>query len=301
MATSLDDISGIGDKTANNLRENGIETVSDLAKADVELIQAAGVSKKRAVDFKQEAKQNAAVIQSGAEADEYFSSLETVSTGIDELDEIIGGGWEQEDIVAIYGDTNTGKSQLSMKSLAEAVEDTGEPCVYIETERKSYDPDRLRNFASEEDTQEKVYRVTAHGLEEQKNAYDVVLSEFDSVGLVVVDSFTARFRKSDEFGGVGSHSDRSQEMKEHLNKLEEISSRLKCPVVIVCQIYENSDPFGGGGVVMYGGSLLRHDIGFSIRMEDAGGEIVEANVEGQSSQGDRSIELAITDDNITKK
>lgn len=300
MATSLSDIDGIGDKTADNLREIGIETVSDLAKADVSLIERAGLSKKRALDFKEEAKQNAAVIQSGAEANEYFSSLENVSTGIEGLDEIIGGGWEQEDIVALYGDTNTGKSQLAMKSLAMAVEDTDEPSVYIETERKSYDPERIRNFSTKEDTQEKVYRVTAHGLEEQRNAYDVVLSQFDSIGLLVVDSFTARFRKSDDFGGLGSHSDRSQEMKEHLNKLEEISSRLKCPVLIVCQIYENSDPFGGGGVVMYGGSLLRHDIGFSVQMKKAGGEIVEANVEGQSSTRDTSVELAITDSDIVE-
>lgn len=302
MVTSLDEIDGIGGKTADRIQEAGIQSVSDLAKADPqELADIKGVTHERAQKFVKDARRSAAVIQSGAEAADYFDSLESVATGIDEFDEVLDGGWEQEDIVALYGDTNTGKSQISLNSLAAAVEDTGEPGVYIETERKEYDHNRIRQLSQEEETQDNVYRVTGHGLEEQYNAYDAVLSNFDSVGLVVVDSFTSRFRKSDDFGGIGTHQNRSEVMRDHLNKIEEISEELECPVLIICQIYENSDPFGQGGVIMYGGSLLRHEITYSVLTEKGSGEMVKATLEGLSSNGEETVELSITDTGIHSK
>lgn len=302
MATELSDITGLGDKTAQRLRESGIESVSALAKADPnDLSSIKGVTRDRAKKFVDEAMRSAAVIQSGAEAAEYFDSLERVSTGIDSFDEVLDGGWEEEDIVAIYGDTNTGKSQISMNALAAAVEDTGEPGVYIETERKEYDHERLQEFAEEDDTQDYIYRVTGHGIEEQANAYEAVLENFDSVGLVVVDSFTSRFRKNDDFGGVGTHKERSDEMRDHLNLIERISEELDCPVLLVCQIYENSDPFGQGGVIMYGGSLLRHEITYSILTQEGSGEMVKATLEGLSNSGEKTVELSITDKGIVDK
>lgn len=302
MATSLDDIKGLGEKTAQRLRDDGIESVSSLAKANPsELTSIKGVTADRAEKFVDEAMRSAAVIQSGDEAAEYFDSLETVSSGISSFDEVLDGGWEQEDMVAIYGDTNTGKSQISLNALAAAVEDKGEPGVYIETERKEYDHDRLRQFANEDDTQDNIYRVTGHGIEEQANAYEAVLENFDSVSLVVIDSFTSRFRKNDAFGGVGTHKARSDEMRDHLNKIERISEELKCPVLLVCQIYENSDPFGQGGVIMYGGSLLRHEITYSIQTKKGSGEMVEATLEGLSNSGEETVELSITDKGIVPK
>jgi len=56
-----------------------------------------------------------------------------VSTGVKGLDEMLGGGIREEDILLVSGGPGTGKTIMSLQFIASAV-DRGEPCVYISFE-----------------------------------------------------------------------------------------------------------------------------------------------------------------------
>jgi KaiC/GvpD/RAD55 family RecA-like ATPase len=69
------------------------------------------------------------------EKDDKMSGYEPkrVSTGVAGLDEMLGGGMPEKDILLVSGGPGTGKTIMSLQFIASAVS-RGEPCVYISIE-----------------------------------------------------------------------------------------------------------------------------------------------------------------------
>lgn len=297
MASTLGELQEVGSVTIERLKEAGVSSVDDLAQANIEDLVDAGIPDGKAERIKRRAERNAVIIQSGSDVSEEYENKSYVSTGMDIFDESIGGGWEEGVLVAIAGQTGSGKTQLSFKSLVEAVEQTGKPAVYIETERNRYRDDRLRALASEENTQDKIYRIKAYDLDQQELAYEKIVSSFEELSMVVVDSFTARFRLSDEFEDRSTLSNRSTVMARHLTKLEEIAETLQIPILLTGQIYSNPGQYGASEYV-YGGSLFQHTVNFFVKMNDGQGMTVQAEIKNHPGQSDSELEILIGDNDL---
>ena len=297
MATELTDITGLGDKTAKKLEKAGIDDVDTLANADVKTVADVGMSESRASKFINKAQESAVIIQSGDEVEDEYDSLNYINTGIDGLDEIIGGGWKQGDIIALYGATSSGKTQMGFKAMVQAVEQTGDPAVYIETERNNYQPDRINSFADSDNVIEDIYRVKAYDLDRLINSYGKIEETFDEVSIIVIDSLTGPFRVSDQYQDRSNFSDRSNAMAEHLNAIDQMAQVLECPVIVTGQVYENPSQWGGSEA-MYGGSVLMHKVFYFIHMKESSGEIIKGTVEGHPGQPESSIEMNVTDTDI---
>jgi len=61
------------------------------------------------------------------------TSLERISTGVPEIDQIIGGGVPQGFLVAVTGEPGTGKTIFAIHFIAQGIED-GDLCIYVTTE-----------------------------------------------------------------------------------------------------------------------------------------------------------------------
>lgn len=297
MATTLSEVKGVGPKTEKKLKSAGIESIEELASLGVSDLKNAGISEKKGRNLIQRAGEETVTIQSAEERENEYSQRDAISTGIPKLDEIIGGGLEQESLVAAYGQTGSGKTQVSFHTIVNAVHDTGKPAVYIETERDRFRPERLRQLAPDESVIDDIHVVRAYSLDEQMNAYGKVMNAFDDLSIVVVDSFTARFRMEEAFDGRENLGKRSTEFKRHLNALEELADSLEIPVLLCCQVYGNPDRYGGREDI-YGSSIFAHMASYYLHLKPAGGDLRSVEVENHPGQPDKEIRLNIGTDEI---
>ena len=297
MTMELNELKGVGSATENKLNSAGVETLDDLATADVESLKNAGVSEAKAQKLIRRAKKNTVVIQTGDDIIEHYESREPVTTGMEKLDDVLGGGWKEGNIVGISGEPGTGKTQICFQSLVAAVEATGKPAVYIETERDRYAPGRIKQLQNEPDTVDKIHRIPAYGLEQQRLAYDKVRDSDVDYSLVVLDSFTARFRLAGDFDDRSELSQRSSAIGSHLRGLEQMVDAKDCPVLVTAQVYGNPDSYGPNTNV-YGGELFKHTVNFFVATGNGRGDLHKIGISSHPEVGDVEFELRIGEEQL---
>jgi DNA repair protein RAD51/DNA repair protein RadA len=115
--------------------------------------------------------------------------------------------------------------------------------------------------------------------------------------MVVVDSFTSRFRLATKFDGRSQLGERNQEFSRHLAELEQMAKDLGCPVLLNCQVYANPTQYGGSTVI-YGSSLMMHMVNFVVMMKSKQGQLAQIDVQNHPEHGDFDILAQITDDGL---
>lgn len=278
----LNDLNGVGSVTEERLNNAGITSIDDLAQADPEEIdEKSGMSASKAEKLVRRAKEQGVIIQTGDDVVDEYESKRNIPTGMDEIDNALDGGWREGDIVAVGGESGSGKTQISFHSCVRAVEATGEPAVYIETEQGRYSPKRLRQFVSDDhdpdEIQSKVYRIKAYDLEQQELAYEKIRKELDTASLIVVDSFSANFRGAEEFDDRSGFSDRASVTRTHLKGIREAAQDLSAPALVTAQVYANPSMYGPENAV-YGGSVFYHTINYLFYLKDGQGSFTEGTI-----------------------
>lgn len=292
----LSDLKGVGGATEERLHNAGVSNIDDLAETTVETLTDEGMSQNKAEKIIRRAKQNTVIVQSGDEVMEEYQSKDNITTGMEYLDEILDGGWQQGNVIAISGESGSGKTQLGFQAMVAAVEETGKPVVYIETERNRYSPTRLKSLADTNmDILPNIYRVKAYDLEQQEMAYGKVAEAFSDCALVVIDSFTARFRLSDKFENRSDLQNRSKIMGRHLQKVEKMAAHLESPVLMTAQVFGNPSAYGSS-TSTYGGSLFHHSVNYFIKMKNGQGSFSKATIANHPEIGETEVNINITDD-----
>lgn len=300
MAKNLTDLEGLGNKTASKLQRAGIEGLDDLAGCDPSAVadSLSGLSQKRIRGWSQAAERETIVIKSGEQVADEYDNLTKVSTGIDDLDTILQGGWESGFLVAVGGPTGSGKTQLAFQSLGQAVNQLDGRGVYIETERGRYRGNRIQQMFDKQ-TQSQVDKVSAYNLDQQEMAYEAVTENYspDELACVVVDSFTARFRMSDRFTSREDLPDRSTVMSRHLTKLDRLAATNDVPVLLTCQVMSQPDAYSSAYAI-YGGTLMHHMVNFVVMMKGKSGALTDLDIQNHPEVEDQEIQLQITDNGL---
>lgn len=278
----LSDLNGVGEVTEQRLKEAGIETINQLAKSDGEAIaENSGMSEGKASKLVSRAKEQGIVIQTGEEVQEEYDAKRHITTGMEQIDDVLDGGWREGDVVALGGASGSGKTQISFHSCVRAVEATDEPAIYIETEPDRYSPKRLKQFVSDghdpEAIQNMVYRVPAHDLEQQELAYKRLRKQLDSASLVVLDSFSANFRGDENFEDRSGYQDRATATTNHIAALRALAKDLHCPALTTAQVYADPTRFGPDEAI-YGGPLFYHNINYLVYLKDGQGAFTSAQI-----------------------
>jgi len=112
----LEDLPGVGPATAEKLRDNGFDSFQGIAVASPgELSNTADIGESSAADIISAARDAADIggFESGAQVLERRKEIGKLTWGVEEVDELLGGGVETQSITEVYGEFGSGKSQVT--------------------------------------------------------------------------------------------------------------------------------------------------------------------------------------------
>ncbi|MFB6133887.1 MAG: DNA repair and recombination protein RadB [Halanaeroarchaeum sp.] len=189
-----------------------------------------------------------------------------LSTGCTTLDDLLGGGLERGTVTQIYGAPASGKTNVALSAVAEAVA-TGGTAVYIDTEGLSVERFEQVLDGRVDDVAEAASRVViqeAHDFAEQAEAVRDAQDFSDRADLVVLDSATGFYRlerTEDEERG-----DALRDVASQVTHLLSLARRDDLVVLVTNQVYSDPDadsdrvrPLGGNTLTHWTGTVLRLD------------------------------------------
>jgi len=263
---------GISAADCKKLQEAGFFTVEAIAYAPKKaLLNIKGISEQKAEKILQEA---AKIVPMGfTTASEFHvrrSEIIHLTTGSQELDKLLRGGFETGSITEMFGEFRTGKTQLCHQ-LAVACQlpiDQGGgegKCLYIDTEG-TFRPERLLAVAeryglSGQDVLDNVAYARAYNSDHQMALLvqaSAMMSE-SRYALLIVDSATALFRT--DYSGRGELAARQVALGQFLRMLLRLADEFGVAVVVTNQVVAQVD---GGAMFQadpkkpIGGNIMAH-------------------------------------------
>ncbi|CAL5982439.1 Rad51_protein [Hexamita inflata] len=298
IITKIDDLTskGIAQADLNRLKESGIQTVQALAmQTHKQLSQVKGISEAKVDKLLAAAKELLAPDQfiTAEQVLQKRQNLIRISTGSAELNNLLQGGVESQQICEVFGEFRCGKSQLchTMAVTGQHPMVNGKPSnqqhkvIYIDTEA-TFRPERIQQIARRFSLNEKttleniiVSRVYNHEQQMAALSYLPQILVKDKFSLIIIDSITALFRA--DFTGRGELADRQQKLGQHLSQLIKLAEEYNIVVFITNQVMAMVD-----GAAMFqadpkkpiGGHILAHASTTRLSLRKGRGETRVAKV-----------------------
>jgi archaellum biogenesis ATPase FlaH len=167
-----------------------------------------------------------------------------ICTGSKSIDWLLGGGIRKGMVTDVFGESGTGKTQLSFTLCANAIrslpENEMKRILFVDTvgtfrpERISEIAEKKQNYRVGRDLLSKILYVRALSTFDQINATEKILDIKPL--LVVIDSVTALF--SEEFKGAARHL----ALMNFLHELSLVAINSGCAVLITNMVRNISDP-----------------------------------------------------------
>ncbi|NPV62554.1 MAG: DNA repair and recombination protein RadB [Methanotrichaceae archaeon] len=198
--------------------------------------------------------------------------LDRLPSGCQNLDRLLGGGFEAGVVTELYGEAGSGKTNIVLQLSVQAVA-RGLRCIFIDTE--GFSVERFSQIAGEgaKEIASKIIIFEPLNLEQQHAA----IRESHKIagrdlGLVVLDSATSLYR-------VQLESEDSRQVRRtlslQLSELQEIARKHRIPVVITNQVYTEIET---GELRPLGGTYLEHMCKAIICLEKRGEGLRSARI-----------------------
>jgi DNA repair protein RadA len=202
-----------------------------------------------------------------------------ISSGSNNLDNLLGGGIETRSITELYGEFGSGKTQIC-HTLCVTVQKNAQlsglagNALYIDTEN-TFRPERIVSIANArnlnpEPILENIIVAKAYNSSHQEviieEAANVI--QLHGIRLLVVDSAVSHYRA--EYLGRALLSERQQKMNRFLHILLRIAETCSVAVVITNQIQSSPDSLFGGPFRPTGGNIMGHTTTYRIYLKKAG-------------------------------
>ena len=246
----LADLPGVGEKTAEKLKDAGFADMMRLATATKELSVKAEIGEGVAEKVIEAARRAENItFETALEVDERRKDVGHITVGSQEFNDLIGGGIETQSITEVFGEFGSGKSQISHElavtvQLPEELGGLDGECVFVDTEN-TFRPERIRQIAEgfELDSEEVLSRIhvarafnSAHQILMVDKINELIQSG-NNVRLVIVDS---------------------QKLNQHLHSLQQIANTYNVAVFLTNQVQAKPDSFFGSPTKAIGGHVLGH-------------------------------------------
>ena len=279
----LAELAGVGDKTAQKLREAGYTDMMAIAAASAgELSAACGIGDDTANKIIASAREKLHMgFESAASVMKKRANVGKITTGSKALDDILGGGIETQSILEAYGAFGSGKSQLAHQ-LAVNVQmprDKGGlagKALFIDTEG-TFRPQRIIDMAEglgldPKKALDNVLFARAYNSDHQvllvEKAEDIIKKE--GIRLIIVDSITSSFRA--DYTGRGTLASRQQKLNRHLHKLQKLADVYNLAIYVTNQVMSRPDILFGDPTAPIGGHILGHQATYRVYLRKSKAE-----------------------------
>lgn len=306
----LKELPGIGETTAEKLKEGGFNTIESIAVANpVEIKEIGGIGEAVAAKMINAARDSMEMrFMTGTEVLEKRKTMKKTSTGSSVFDELLGGGVETQAITEFYGEFGSGKTQICHQlavnvQVPDEKSGLGKATIYIDTEN-TFRPERIIQMAEgagvdAESMLENIIVARAYNSDHQMLILDRVESiiKEKNVGLIVVDSLTSHFRA--DYAGRGMLASRQQKLNRHMHDLQKLSDIYNLSVVVTNQVMARPDFFFGDPTTPIGGHIVGHSSTFRIYLRKSkGGKRVARLIDSPSLPEGEAI-FAVVKDGVT--
>jgi DNA repair protein RadA len=271
----LEDIPGVGKKIAEKLAEVGFTDLMAIAvSSPSELATIAEIGEGQARKIITSVRE---MLDIGFEsADKILKrKLEAskITTNVQSLNKLLGGGLETQAITEAYGQFASGKSQLAFQlavdvQLPKDKGGLGRNCLFIDTEN-TFSPDRIVSVAKTmgldpDKTLKNIFVARAFNSEHQiflvEKASEMI--EEKNIGLIIIDSLTSHFRA--DYVGRGELAGRQQKLNKHLHVLQRLADGHNLAVYVTNQVMARPDMLFGDPTAPVGGHVLAHQATYRL-------------------------------------
>jgi len=307
---SLNDLPGVGDATVKKLKDAGILSIRTLAMYPLnKLAEEAGIGDKTAEKLVRAAQDIEKMgFKSADKIWEKRKRLNRLTTGSQNLDDLLGGGIEPGAVTEVFGEYRTGKTQLAHQlcvSVQLPYEQGGLEggALYIDSEG-TFRPERIIQMAAaiDLDYNEVLRNITigrAYNSDHQillvKEAPRIIKEK--NIKLIIVDSLISHFRS--EYIGRGTLSERQQILNSHIHDLLRLSE-IYDELAVLCtnQVSSRPDVFYGNPLIHTGGHIVAHGATIRIFLRKGKGEQRIAKVVDAPNIPESDVVFSITEDGI---
>ena len=162
-----------------------------------------------------------------------------ISTGLEKLDEILGGGIRNSTISDIFGASSTGKTQLALQIMVNSLSGGGR--IFYQDTTGTFRPERLldllksRGFERDVLNSVTVGRIT--NISEQfKNLAKISESDYS---LIIIDNVTDLF--SFEYPKEEQIREKTIQFAKYMSELSRIAASKEIPVILVNMVRSHGD------------------------------------------------------------
>jgi DNA repair protein RadA len=313
----LEDLPGIGPKTADKLRELGYTLVgvatgrADEIAAEMKI---SFVMAKSWVTAAQEALLTKMKLKTATDQDrEKKIRQQFIKTGSSIFNDLIGGGFPTMATTGLSGRFATGKTQASFDGVVDCLTRLNRKVVYIETEPNTFSLDRLKQIAKCRKVEvnwdnlfvcESDQIPTAKAQFLQYKVVQKALEKGEDIGLVVVDSFTAKFRPG--YSRREMLPVRTREFTEHFLLIDYLAARYNIAWVLTCQVIGAPDPGQSLGIKVktgdsfypVGGEFLLHSVNTWVGLQQIKTELWRATLYDSSYLARQSRDFMLSPSGI---
>ena len=303
---SIEDIPGVGEATAEKLRDSGYDDVMAIAvAAPKDLSEITGIGEGAIIKIIAAARKLADVgnYETGEEILNRRKNVLKLTTGSKNLDNLLGGGLETQTITEFFGEFGSGKTQIMHQIAVNATTSESDggfnsDVLIIDTEN-TFRPERIVQMsrAKNLDSDEVLKRI--HVARAFNSHHQILLAEKASqmakdfnIRLLIVDSLTSHFRS--EYMGRGSLSERQQLLNRHMHDLLRFGMLRNAVIAVTNQVAARPDVFFGDPTAPIGGNIVGHTATFRIylRKGKAGKRIARLIDSPYLPEGETVIQLS---------
>lgn len=283
MTDDIGKLAGVGEKTAEKLKECGYTDYMSIAAASAgELVNSVGVGEDTAGKIIASAR---GALDMGFEpATQVLKKRENIgkiTTGSKALDALLGGGVETQSITETHGAFGSGKSQIAHQlavnvQLPKEKGGLGARAVFIDTEQ-TFRPERVMEMAKglgldPKKTLENILVARAYNSDHQVLLAEKAEEQIkkNNVKVIIVDSLTSSFRS--DYTGRGTLANRQQKLNRHLHNLQRLADVYNAAVYVTNQVMARPDILFGDPTAPIGGHILGHQATFRVYLRKSKAE-----------------------------
>ncbi len=283
MSKEIENLPGVGAKTAEKLIEAGYEDLMSIAATSAgDLMDAAGVGEETAAKIIAAARDGMEMgFEPATKVLEKRATVGKITTGSKDLDELLGGGIETQCIIEAHGAFGSGKSQLAHQlavnvQLPKERGGLGGKAIFIDTEQ-TFRPERIMQMAEAAGLDPKQALENVLMARAYNSDHQMVLAEKaeefvkdNNVKIIIIDSLTSAFRS--DYTGRGTLANRQQKLNRHLHKLQKLADVHNLSIYVTNQVMSNPGVLFGDPTRPIGGHVLGHQATFRLYLRKSKGE-----------------------------